>query len=53
MSLPALGLAPLGAALAGGLLGSYLGSRRLRHRAIQRFLAAVLTVAGLKLLFAL
>jgi uncharacterized membrane protein YfcA len=49
----AIGPAPLAAALAGGALGSYLGSHRFQVRAILRFLALVLSVAGLKLLFAL
>lgn len=40
------------AAAAGGLAGSYLGSTRLPHAAIKRLLAAVLAIAGLKLIFA-
>lgn len=40
------------AAMLGGGIGSYLGSSRLPVRAIYLLLAAVLTVAGLKLLFA-
>jgi uncharacterized membrane protein YfcA len=48
-----IGLTPLAVALVGGAFGAYLGARRLRYRAIQRFLAVVLSVAGLKLLFAL
>ena len=44
---------PLAAsALAGGALGGYLGSQRLAPAAIKRLLAVVLTIAGLKLLFA-
>ena len=39
------------AAVAGGAAGSWLGSRKLAPRAIYAFLAAVLTIAGLKLLF--
>lgn len=39
------------AAVGGGIVGSYLGSRKFDHRAIQRCLAAVLVVAGAKLLF--
>jgi uncharacterized membrane protein YfcA len=35
----------------GGLLGAELGSRRLANAAFQRLLAAVLVIAGLKLLF--
>jgi uncharacterized membrane protein YfcA len=41
-----------GAAVAGGLLGSWLGSRRFPVRTIQFLLAAVLLVAGGKLVFA-
>ena len=40
------------AALAGGLIGSELGSRRLPPLAIRRLLAAVLLVAGTKMLLA-
>ncbi|MEQ1920716.1 MAG: sulfite exporter TauE/SafE family protein [Elusimicrobiota bacterium] len=40
------------AALAGGAAGSYLGSARLPHTTIKRLLAAVLTIAGLKLILA-
>jgi uncharacterized membrane protein YfcA len=39
------------AAVAGGLIGSYLGSRRLQSVALRRLLAVVLIVAGVKLLF--
>ena len=39
------------AAALGGLIGAHLGSRRLAAPWIKRFLAAVLLVAGLKLLF--
>lgn len=39
------------AAVLGGFLGSYLGSRRLPVHAIRRVLAAVLVVAGVKLIF--
>jgi len=42
-------LAP--AAVVGGALGSYLGSRRLPVRAISLLLATVLVIAGLKLIF--
>ena len=41
----------LGAAALGGLIGAHLGSRRLAATWIKRFLAAVLLIAGLKLLF--
>jgi uncharacterized membrane protein YfcA len=39
-----------GAAVLGGLLGSYLGSRRLGGPALRATLAAVLVVAGVKLI---
>lgn len=42
----------LGAVLIGGAVGSWLGSRRLPHSAIKRLLAAVLSIAGLKLIVA-
>lgn len=35
----------------GGILGAYLGSRRFSPKLIKRFLAIVLLIAGLKLLF--
>jgi len=45
-------LAPLlVAAAVGGFIGAYLGSRRLAPAWIKRFLAAVLLIAGLKLIF--
>jgi uncharacterized membrane protein YfcA len=47
-ALPYLALA----ALAGGLVGSELGSRRLPSPAIRRLLALVLVIAGVKLIFA-
>ena len=37
-------------ALAGGLLGSYFGSRRWNNRKLEYFLALVLTTAGIKLI---
>jgi uncharacterized membrane protein YfcA len=37
-------------ALAGGLLGSYYGSRRWNNRKLEYFLALVLTTAGIKLI---
>lgn len=40
------------AAMAGGAAGSYLGSERLPHTAIKRLLAAVLAIAGCKLILA-
>lgn len=48
--LPSFTGAFVAAALVGGFAGSYLGSRRLPHEAIKKMLAAVLTIAGLKLL---
>ena len=50
-SVPSLGLALAVAALAGGLLGSHLGSRRFPVRTISLMLAVVLVIAGTKLLF--
>ncbi len=50
--LPAFAAAFAAAAVAGGVLGSSLGSQRLDVVLIKRLLAAVLTIAGLKLLFA-
>ena len=45
-------IAPLLAAAAlGGIVGSHLGSRRFAPALIKRFLAAVLLIAGLKLIF--
>ena len=38
------------AALLGGTIGSYAGSRRLPHGVIKRLLAVVLTIAGFKLI---
>jgi uncharacterized protein len=42
-----------GIVVAGGLIGSELGSRRVAVRTFRRLLAAVLLVAGLKLLLLL
>jgi uncharacterized membrane protein YfcA len=50
-SIPSLGLILAAAAIIGGAVGSYLGSRRLAVRAISLFLATVLLIAGLKLIF--
>ena len=50
-SIPSLGLILGAAAIIGGIMGSYLGSRRLAVRAISLFLATVLLIAGMKLLF--
>ncbi len=45
-------IAPLVVAVViGGVAGSHLGSRRLPHIAIKRLLAAVLAIAGTKLIF--
>lgn len=48
-SYPGFAFALVGAAGAGGLIGSYMGSRRLNPILIKRFLAVVLLIAGLKL----
>ncbi len=50
--LPVFALPLAASALAGGALGGYLGSQRFAPEAIKRLLAVVLTIAGLKLLFA-
>lgn len=50
-SIPTLGLALAPAALVSGTLGSYLGSRRFPVRTISLFLATVLIIAGVKLIF--
>ena len=50
-SIPALVWPMAIAAVAGGTAGSYLGSRRYPVTIIKRLLAAVLVIAGLKLLF--
>lgn len=50
-SLPSLGLVLAPAVVVGGAIGSYLGSRRFPVRVISLLLAAVLTIAGVKLLF--
>jgi uncharacterized protein len=49
-SIPALAWPLAGAALVGGALGSWLGSRRLPPVAIKRLLAIVLVIAGVHLL---
>ncbi len=51
-SFPAFALALAGAAMIGGSIGSYFGSRRLPPAAIKRLLAVVLTIAGFKLILA-
>jgi hypothetical protein len=47
---PAFAVVLLVAALAGGSIGSYFGSRLLPHTAIKRLLAVVLCIAGFKLI---
>jgi uncharacterized membrane protein YfcA len=50
-SFPSFAIVLAGAALIGGTLGSYLGSRRFPVRTISLLLATVLVIAGAKLLF--
>jgi uncharacterized membrane protein YfcA len=50
-SIPFLGVILAGAAVIGGTLGSYLGSRHFPVRTISLLLATVLTIAGCKLIF--
>jgi uncharacterized membrane protein YfcA len=50
-SIPSLGLILAGAAIVGGAVGSHLGSRRFAARVISLFLATVLLIAGMKLVF--
>ena len=50
-SIPTLGIYLAIPAIIGGTIGSYLGSRRLPVRGIAIFLATVLTIAGIKLIF--
>jgi len=50
-SIPSLGLILAAAAIIGGIMGSYLGSRHLAVRVISLFLATVLLIAGMKLIF--
>ena len=50
-SIPTLGIYLAIPAMIGGTMGSYLGSRRLPVRGIAIFLATVLTIAGIKLIF--
>lgn len=49
-SFPSFAVVLLIAAVIGGSIGSYFGSRRLPHMAIKRLLAVVLTIAGFKLI---
>ena len=51
-NLPSFTFILLGAAAVGGGAGSYFGSWRFNHIVIKRLLAVVLTIAGLKLIFA-
>jgi uncharacterized membrane protein YfcA len=50
-SIPSLGLILAAAAVIGGAVGSHLGSRRFAVRVISLFLATVLLIAGMKLIF--
>jgi uncharacterized protein len=50
-SIPSLGAILAAAAVIGGTLGSYLGSRRFPVRTISLLLATVLLIAGAKLIF--
>jgi uncharacterized protein len=50
-SIPSLGLILAAAAIIGGIVGSHLGSRHLAVRVISLFLATVLLIAGMKLIF--
>lgn len=50
-SIPSLGLILAAAAIAGGIIGSHLGSRRFAVRVISLCLATVLLIAGVKLIF--
>jgi uncharacterized membrane protein YfcA len=50
-AVPSLAAVLAAAALAGGMVGSYLGSRRFPVRTIAILLATVLVIAGCKLLF--
>jgi uncharacterized membrane protein YfcA len=49
--IPGMALPLVGAVALGGGAGAWLGSRKLPHTAIKRLLAAVLGIAGLKLIF--
>lgn len=51
-SVPLLALPLAVAVVAGGALGAYYGSRRFPHETVRRCLAAVLTIAGGKLVLA-
>ena len=49
--LPLFALPLVGAAVSGGAVGSYLGSRQFSPSFIKKLLAVVLTIAGFKLIF--
>jgi uncharacterized protein len=51
-ALPSFTFVLVGAAAVGGTAGSYFGSWRFNHIVIKRLLAIVLTIAGVKLIFA-
>ena len=51
-SFPSFAWTIAAAAVAGGAIGSYCGSRRFGHATIKRTLAVVLVLAGAKLIFA-
>jgi uncharacterized membrane protein YfcA len=51
-NLPSFALVLVAAAIVGGAAGSYFGSWRFNHVVIKRLLAVVLTIAGIKLIFA-
>ena len=51
LSLPVFALPMVIAAVAGGSIGSWMGSRQISHIGIKRLLAPVLLIAGLKLVF--
>jgi uncharacterized membrane protein YfcA len=50
-SIPSLGFILATAAIIGGIVGSHLGSRHFAVRVISLFLATVLLIAGMKLIF--
>jgi uncharacterized membrane protein YfcA len=50
-TIPSLGFILAAAAIIGGIIGSHLGSRRFAVRVISLCLAAVLIIAGIKLIF--
>jgi len=51
LSLPVFALPMVIASVAGGSIGSWMGSRQISHIGIKRLLATVLLIAGLKLVF--